>query len=64
MQEKILELLREKFKTTNGGCAIVELMEKLELSKLELETHLRELYKEKKIKVRQGVNYKIIYEKN
>lgn len=61
MKQKILDLLQEHFKRTAGGMSLISLGEKLEISQEELKTHLSDLYKEKKIAVRQSINHKIIY---
>ena len=61
MKQKILDLLIEKHKLTDGGMTLLSLGENLKITQEELKKKLSELYKEKKIAVRQGINHKLIY---
>ena len=61
MKTQILNLINEKFEKTRGGISLIELAEKLEIGQEELKTKLNALHKEKKIRVRQSINHKLIY---
>ena len=61
MKDKILELVNKKFETTSLGFPLVELANSLNLSLSETKKLLIELHKEKKIKVHEGLNDKLIY---
>jgi hypothetical protein len=61
MKDKILKLLQEKEDSTSQGFTIVGLVNALNLPISELKLILTDLHKENKIKVRKGINGKIIY---
>lgn len=61
MKQKIIKLLNEHFKRTHGGLNLIQLAEKLQIGQEELKQNLNELYKEKIILIRQGINHKLIY---
>lgn len=61
MKQKIIDLLIKKFKETDGGMTLLALGESLKITQEELKKHLSDLYKEKKIAVRQSINHKLIY---
>ena len=61
MKQKILKLLQEKYDKTSQGIAVVDLGNSLNLPISELKVFLTELYQDKKIVVRQGINGKLIY---
>ena len=61
MQQKIIDLLKEKFAKTHQGYNLIQLKELLNISQEELKIHLNALYKEKKITIKQGINHKYIY---
>ena len=61
MKTQILNLINEKFERTNGGISLIELCEKLKIGQEKLKTELNALHKEKKIRVRQSINHKLIY---
>lgn len=61
LKQKIIDLLIENFKKTHGGLNLIQLAEKLQIGQEELKQNLNELYKEKRILIRQGINHKIIY---
>lgn len=61
MKQKILDLLIEKHKRTDGGMTLISIGNELKITQEELKKHLSELYKEKKIAVRQSINHKLIY---
>ena len=61
MKSEIIKLLQDKYDKSNQGISIVDLSNSLDLPIDELKKFLNELYKEKKIIVRQGINGKLIY---
>lgn len=61
MKQKILDELKNHFEKTNGGLSMVKLKELLNIEVSELKKELNELYKEGKIRIRQGINQKLIY---
>jgi hypothetical protein len=61
MKIEIIKLLQEKHDKTSQGISIVDLKNTLNLPIDELKTILTELYQDKKIVVRQGINGKLIY---
>lgn len=61
MKTQILNLINEKFERTRGGISLIELAEKLQIGQEQLKTELNAMHQEKKIKVRQSINLKIIY---
>jgi len=63
MKQKIVDLLIAHHNKTHGGLNLIQLSEKLEIGQEELKSHLNELYKEKRILIRQGISHKIIYPK-
>lgn len=61
MKQKIIDLLIEKHKRTDGGMTLISLGESLKITQEELKKHLSELYQEKQIIVRKSINHKLIY---
>lgn len=61
MKPEILKLIQEKYDRTSQGISIVDLGNFLDLPIDQLKVFLTELYQEKKIVVRQGINQKLIY---
>ena len=63
MEDKIIELIKEKESRTSLGIPMISLANLLNLELPELKELLRKMYKEGKIKVNQGINDKIIKSK-
>lgn len=65
MKNVVLNLIIERFKYSNNsnGYYIVDLKNKLNCEIDELNSVLNQLYKEKKIIIREGVNGKLIMKK-
>lgn len=61
MKSKIIQQIKDKFANTNGGITAIQLMELNNLTYSEIKPIIVELQQEKVIKVKQGVNQKIIY---
>jgi len=61
MKSKIIKLLQEKYDKTYQWISVVDLKNALNLPISELKAILTELYQDKKIVVRQGINGKLIY---
>jgi len=61
MKSKIIKLLQEKYDKTYQWISVVDLKNALNLPIDELKAILTELYQDKKIVVRQGINGKLIY---
>lgn len=60
LKDKILEFLKEKENRTSLGFPLVELANSLNITLQETKVLLNELHKEKKIRVQQGINDKLI----
>lgn len=62
MTDKILEILKGKYKISGGHCGTypVDLVNKLDLPYSELRTYLNQMYKEKLITIHNGSRGKII----
>jgi len=65
MKQKIIDLLNKKHEESNGSCGInlVDLISILNINYSELKMTLSEMNKEKKIKVRKGINGFLIFKK-
>lgn len=65
MQQQIIDLLNKKHEESNGssGFKITDLMQILNTDFKDLKTALSKLHKEKKIKVRKGINGFLIFKK-
>ena len=65
MKTEILKLVDLRHDLTDGKCGlpIVDLKNELGITSDELRVFLSELYKEKKIVVRNGINSKLIFKK-
>lgn len=63
MKQKILDLLSEKTLKTNGGMSMVEVIKSTNLSYQEIKPILKELFLEKKIIIKKGINGILIYSK-
>lgn len=61
MKNEIVEIVSNNFKKTRGGTTMIELRDGLDLTVDEIKTLLNELHAEKKIRIRQGINQKLIY---
>ena len=65
MKTEILKLVDLRHDLTDGKCGlpIVDLKNELGITSDELRVFLSELYKEKKIVVRNGINSRLIFKK-
>ena len=65
MKHRIIELINKKHEESNGssGISLVDLISILNTTFSELKTTLSEMHKEKKIKVRKGINGFLIFKK-
>ena len=65
MKTEILKLVDLRHDLTDGKCGlpIVDLKNELGITSDELRVFLSELYKEKRIVVRNGINSKLIFKK-
>ena len=61
MKENILKQLSDKFNKTNGGMYVVELMRLNKVNYNEIKPILTELFKEKKIVTKKGINGILIH---
>ena len=62
MKEVVLDLIIKRFKSSNGsnGYYIVDLKNEINCELIELNLALKQLYKEKKIIIREGINGQLI----
>lgn len=63
MKQKIIDLLIAHHKKTHGGLNLIQLADKLQIGQEELKQNLNELYKEKRILIKKGINHILIYPK-
>lgn len=65
MKEKVLYEIEKKHKSSGGKCGslLISLIQSCEISYEELRDCLNSLYAENKIKVREGINGKLIFKK-
>jgi hypothetical protein len=63
MKQKILDLLNEKQSKTNGGMTLVEITQSTKITYQESKIILKELFLEKKITTKKGINGILIYKK-
>jgi hypothetical protein len=61
MKDKIIQQIKDKFDKTHCGITIIQLSELNQTPYFEIKKILVELQKEKIIRVRQGINLKLIY---
>jgi len=61
MKSKIIQQIKDKFANTNGGITAIQLMELNDLTYSEIKPIIVELQQEKVIKVKQGINNKLIF---
>lgn len=61
MKSKIIQQISDKFANSNGGITAIQLMELNGMTYSEIKPIIVELQKEKIIKVKQGINLKLIY---
>lgn len=64
MKSKIIEQIKTKFANTNCGITVIQLMELNNVSYSEIKPILVELQKEKIIRVREGINNNLIYNRD
>ncbi len=63
MKQQILDAVKLHYDKTAGGITLIQLSELLKIEISDLKKLLNELHKEKLIRIRSGVNQKLIYEK-
>jgi hypothetical protein len=58
MKAKILELVNQKHKSSNGSCGtyFAEFSRKLDVSLIEFEELISEMYNNEEIQIREGIN--------
>jgi len=61
MKSKIIQQIKDKFSNTNGGITVIKLMELNNLTYSEIKPIIVELQQEKVIRVKQGINNKLIF---
>jgi len=61
MKNQILDVIKLHHSKTAGGITLIQLRELLKIEISDLKKLLNELHKEKLIRIRQGVNQKLIY---
>jgi len=61
MKSKIIQQISDKFANSNGGITAIQLMELNGMTYSEIKPIIVELQKEKIIRVKQGINQKLIY---
>ncbi len=65
MEEKVFQLIKDYHDKTNGKCGllIVTIQNELKTDYETLRNILKKLHADKKIKVREGINGKLIFKK-
>jgi len=61
LKSKIIQQISDKFDNTNGGITAIQLMELNNLTYSEIKPIIVELQQEKVIRVKQGINQKLIF---
>jgi len=61
MRQKILDSVKSHYDKTQCGITLIQLGELLKIEISDLKKLLNELHKEKLIRIRQGINQRLIY---